>query len=77
MGSKFQNEKSVYFKSPDNNKMCNLKFLFCFRREQFVQWADNLADAQTPAWLGLPNNAEKLLLTNQAAYVIRSVEDNS
>lgn len=41
------------------------------RREQFVQWADSLTDAQTPAWLGLPNNAEKLLLTTQGTYLIR------
>jgi len=40
------------------------------RREQFVQWADSLTDAQTPAWLGLPNNAEKLLLTTQGTYLI-------
>lgn len=42
-----------------------------YRREQFLQWADNLLDQQTPAWLGLPSNAEKLLLTNQGTYVIR------
>ena len=38
----------------------------CFdRREQFVQWTEKLPDAQSPSWLGLPNNAEKLLLTVQ------------
>ncbi|CAB4007938.1 Cytoplasmic dynein 1 heavy chain 1, partial [Paramuricea clavata] len=35
------------------------------RREQFVQWTEKLPDSQSPSWLGLPNNAEKLLLTVQ------------
>ena len=38
---------------------------FHYRREQFVQWVDKLAENQTPSWLGLPNNAEKVLLTTQ------------
>ena len=47
-------------------KVCYSKVdtLFC-RREQFVQFASNLeGDRQSPSWLGLPNNAEKVLLTN-------------
>ncbi|KAK3093975.1 hypothetical protein FSP39_022394 [Pinctada imbricata] len=41
------------------------------QREQFVQFADHLeADLQTPSWLGLPNNAEKVLLTNQGSQLI-------
>ena len=39
--------------------------MFQFRREQFVQWVESLSDTQTPSWLGLPNNAEKVLLTNK------------
>ena len=42
-----------------------------FRREQFVQWAENLADQQTPSWLGLPNNAEKVLLTSSGKCEFR------
>jgi dynein heavy chain 1 len=40
--------------------------IFCyFRREQFVLFGERLeSDRQTPSWLGLPNNAEKVLLTN-------------
>ncbi len=30
-----------------------------------MQWVDSLPDSQTPSWLGLPNNAEKVLLTNK------------
>jgi hypothetical protein len=41
------------------------------RREQFVQWAETLVDRQTPAWLGLPNNAEKVLLTNLGEYILQ------
>ncbi|XP_030854690.1 cytoplasmic dynein 1 heavy chain 1 [Strongylocentrotus purpuratus] len=40
------------------------------RREQFVQWVEALPDNQTPSWLGLPNNAEKLLLTTQGISLI-------
>ena len=35
------------------------------RREQFVQWAESIKTLQAPSWLGLPNNAEKVLLTNR------------
>ena len=45
---------------------------FCFvytRREQFLQWIENLPINQTPSWLGLPNNAEKVLLTTQATLL--------
>ncbi|OWF47212.1 Cytoplasmic dynein 1 heavy chain 1 [Mizuhopecten yessoensis] len=41
------------------------------QREQFVQFAELLeGDRQTPAWLGLPNNAEKVLLTNHGSAMI-------
>ena len=40
------------------------------RREQFVQWTEQLADQQMPSWLGLPNNAEKVLLTGQGSDMI-------
>ena len=42
-----------------------LTYVTPHRREQFLQWVENLPDNQTPAWLGLPNNAEKVLLTNK------------
>ena len=42
-----------------------LTHMTAHRREQFLQWVENLPDNQTPAWLGLPNNAEKVLLTNK------------
>ncbi|PIO29039.1 hypothetical protein AB205_0122750 [Aquarana catesbeiana] len=35
------------------------------RRDEFVQWVELLPDTQTPSWLGLPNNAERVLLTTQ------------
>ena len=28
-----------------------------------MDWISQLPDTQTPSWLGLPNNAEKVLLT--------------
>ncbi|XP_078590507.1 cytoplasmic dynein 1 heavy chain 1-like isoform X1 [Branchiostoma floridae x Branchiostoma japonicum] len=39
-------------------------------RDQFLQWSEGLPDMQTPSWLGLPNNAEKVLLTTQGADMI-------
>lgn len=35
------------------------------RRDQFLHWVESLAARQTPAWLGLPVNAEKVLLTTR------------
>ena len=48
-----------------------ISFILCLfnRREQFLQWIENLPDSQTPSWLGLPNNAEKVLLTNKGAHI--------
>lgn len=31
------------------------------RRDHFLKWIESLADRQTPSWLGLPNNAEKVI----------------
>ena len=30
-----------------------------------MDWVEKLPDTQTPSWLGLPSNAEKVLLTTQ------------
>jgi hypothetical protein len=35
------------------------------RRDHFLHWVETLSDRQTPSWLGLPNNAEKVLLTTR------------
>lgn len=35
-----------------------------------MKWIENLADRQTPSWLGLPNNAEKVLLTTRGTDLI-------
>ena len=41
------------------------------RREEFIKFAEDLdQDRQTPSWLGLPNNAEKVLLTNLGTDMI-------
>lgn len=42
-----------------------LTILICHRREEFMHWVEMLPDTQTPSWLGLPSNAEKVLLTTQ------------
>lgn len=40
------------------------------RRDHFLKWIEGLADRQTPSWLGLPNNAEKVLLTTRGTNLI-------
>lgn len=34
------------------------------RRDHFLKWIEELSDRQTPSWLGLPNNAEKVIFIN-------------
>ena len=50
-----------------------------FKRDQFLAWAHNLPNSQLPYWLGLPNNAEKVVLTVRgrelAAKVKRKEEE--
>lgn len=40
------------------------------RRDHFLHWTESLTGRQTPSWLGLPDNAEKVLLTNQTSQMI-------
>lgn len=40
------------------------------RRDHFLKWIEGLTDRQTPSWLGLPNNAEKVLLTTRGTDLI-------
>ncbi|XP_054277851.1 dynein heavy chain, cytoplasmic-like isoform X3 [Macrosteles quadrilineatus] len=40
------------------------------KRGDFLHWIENLADRQTPSWLGLPNNAEKVLLTTRGTDLV-------
>ncbi|XP_053612058.1 dynein heavy chain, cytoplasmic isoform X6 [Plodia interpunctella] len=40
------------------------------RRDHFLKWIEELSDRQTPSWLGLPNNAEKVLLTTQGSDLV-------
>lgn len=60
----------VLVPNADGSKGKNLTMPDGIRREQFVQWTDALPDTQSPTWMGLPNNAEKVLLTNQANEMI-------
>lgn len=40
------------------------------RRDHFLSWIETLSDRQTPSWLGLPNNAEKVLLTTRGQNLL-------
>lgn len=46
------------------------------RRDHFLSWIETLSDRQTPSWLGLPNNAEKVLLTNRGNAVFPRICGN-
>lgn len=43
------------------------------RRDQFLHWIEALGDRQTPSWLGLPNNAENVLLTTRGTDLLASL----
>jgi len=43
------------------------------KRDQFMKWIENLPSTQSPTWLGLPENAESILLANQGKEVIRKL----
>jgi dynein heavy chain 1 len=43
------------------------------KKEQFIEWIENLRHQQTPSWLGLPNSAEKVLLANNCREVINKL----
>ncbi|XP_070577189.1 cytoplasmic dynein 1 heavy chain 1-like [Ptychodera flava] len=57
----------------DGVKGKNINMPDGIRREQFLQWVEKLPDQQTPSWLGLPNNAEKVLLTNLGSEMITNL----
>lgn len=38
--------------------------------KDFMEWVDNLPEREPPTYLGLPANAEKLLLVNRAKEMI-------
>ena len=55
--------RHVMLKKATLQYFCNYLLYLYSRRDQFIAWAEALADNQTPSWLGLPNNAERVLLT--------------
>ncbi|KAJ9053275.1 dynein heavy chain [Entomophthora muscae] len=44
-----------------------------FKMEQFVQWCAGLPDIEPPSWLGLPSNAQKVLLTQKSNAFVTKV----
>ena len=43
------------------------------KKAEFLSWIQSLPDTQTPAWLGLPSNAELVLLSNQGNQMVVKV----
>ena len=42
------------------------------RRDQFLAWVEALTDQNSPDWLGLPNNAEKVFFQFVLRYISQS-----
>jgi dynein heavy chain 1 len=40
------------------------------RRDHFLHWVNQLPERQTPSWLGLTSEAEKVLLKNQGSVMV-------
>ncbi|KAK6016741.1 dynein heavy chain, partial [Ostertagia ostertagi] len=43
------------------------------QRDQLLAWVEGIKSQQLPAWLGLPNNAEKVLLTLRGETMLRNL----
>lgn len=43
------------------------------QRDQLLAWVEGLKSQQLPAWLGLPNNAEKVLLTLRGETMLKNL----
>ncbi|KAF8367390.1 dhc-1 [Pristionchus pacificus] len=43
------------------------------RRDVLLDWADKIHSTQLPSWLGLPNNAEKVLLQQRADKLLKNM----
>jgi dynein heavy chain 1 len=54
----FDSTQDMFFAQADVQP---LKVPEAARREQFVEWIQNLPKAESPAWSGLPPNVEKIL----------------
>jgi len=48
----------------------NIKMPDGIRRDQFLSWVEQLVDQTSPDWLGLPNNAERVLLAQRGHDLI-------
>ncbi|EMR09626.1 hypothetical protein PNEG_02210 [Pneumocystis murina B123] len=44
----------------------------CLRREEFLNWIQNLPERQSPTWLGLPEYAEKVILFSQGKEMLNN-----
>ncbi|CEF66963.1 Dynein heavy chain, cytoplasmic [Strongyloides ratti] len=42
-------------------------------KDGFVSWVSGLSPTQMPSWIGLPNNAERVLLTERGQYTLKNL----
>ena len=53
----------------------NIKMKDGIRRDQFLSWVIQLEDQTSPDWLGLPSNAERVLLAQNGHDLVIAAED--
>lgn len=56
-----------------HNQNVDITIPDCQNFESVSNWINSLPESQTPAWLGLPNNAELILLREQAKHAISTL----
>lgn len=47
----------------------SIMFPDCATHQEFLNWTNDLSDQAPPTWLGLPLNADRLLLSNETAQI--------
>ncbi|KAG5439721.1 hypothetical protein PCANB_000003 [Pneumocystis canis] len=51
----------------------NLTIPDCLRREEFLNWIQNLPQRESPTWLGLPENSEKIIFLSQGKEMLDNI----
>ncbi len=57
----------------NNNNTITLTIPEGTKKEHFMKWVENLPSTESPLWIGLPENAEVMLLTKKGQTIIRKL----
>jgi dynein heavy chain 1 len=61
----FEGDFNLVDEATVNGQKLSIKMPDGIRRDQFLSWVEQLDDQTSPDWLGLPNNAERVLLAQR------------